>query len=91
MLRGQFSVQTTLGGHIVRMAEQANFTASRISIILGKFRAAAPDLCWTDECFDNIARDGLGSVVSFAGRELPRYIVNRAVLDTSAQKNWFEG
>ena len=48
-------------------------------------------LCWTDECFDNIARDGLGSVVSFASRELPRYIVNRAALDSSAQKNWFEG
>ena len=42
-IRLMCNLATTLGGHIVRMAEQANFTASRLSIILGKFRAAAPE------------------------------------------------
>ena len=46
-------------------------------------------LCWTDECFDNIARDGLGSVLSFAAHTQPRYIVDTDVLATDAQKGWF--
>ena len=37
-------------------------------------------LCWTDECFDNIARDGLGSVLSFVEGNIPRYVVNKEVL-----------
>ncbi len=36
----------------------------------------AHSLCWTDECFDNIARDGLGSILSFLAGERPRYVVN---------------
>ena len=46
-------------------------------------------LCWTDECFDNIARDGLGSILSFAAHQPPRYIVNRDVLASPAQVSWF--
>lgn len=32
-------------------------------------------LCWTDECFDHIAREGLGCVVSFASGRMPLSIV----------------
>ena len=32
-------------------------------------------LCWTDECFDHIAREGLGCVVSFANGRMPLSIV----------------
>ena len=35
----------------------------------------AHSLCWTDECFDNIARTG-GSILSFVAGERPRYVVN---------------
>ncbi len=38
-------------------------------------------LCWTDECFDNIARDGLGSILSFVAGQNPYYIVNEDVLN----------
>ena len=37
-------------------------------------------LCWTDECFDNIARDGLGSILSFVAGQTPHYVVNKDVL-----------
>ena len=47
-------------------------------------------LCWTDECFDNIARDGLGSVLAFAAHKKPRYVVDIDVLETAVQKSWFE-
>ena len=40
-------------------------------------------LCWTDECFDNIARDGLGSILSFVAGQTPHYVVNKDVLDLS--------
>ena len=32
-------------------------------------------LCWTDECFDAIARDGLGCLVDFAQGRTPRSVV----------------
>ena len=38
-------------------------------------------LCWTDECFDNIARDGLSSILSFVAGQTPQYLVNKDVLN----------
>jgi D-3-phosphoglycerate dehydrogenase len=35
-------------------------------------------LCWTDECFDAIAREGLGCVAAFARGERPASVVNPA-------------
>ena len=32
-------------------------------------------LCWTDECFDAIAREGLGCMVDFANGRVPRSVV----------------
>jgi D-3-phosphoglycerate dehydrogenase len=33
-------------------------------------------LCWTDECFDAIAREGLGSILDFANGRVPKSIVH---------------
>jgi phosphoglycerate dehydrogenase-like enzyme len=35
-------------------------------------------LCWTDECFDAIAREGLGCIVDFARGKTPRSVVRPA-------------
>jgi D-3-phosphoglycerate dehydrogenase len=32
-------------------------------------------LCWTDECFDTIAREGLGCIVDFAQGRTPKSVV----------------
>jgi len=32
-------------------------------------------LCWTDECFDAIAREGLGCVVDFANGRVPKSVI----------------
>jgi D-3-phosphoglycerate dehydrogenase len=32
-------------------------------------------LCWTDECFDAIAREGLGNVIAFSRGERPASVV----------------
>ena len=45
-------------------------------------------LCWTDECFDAIARAGLGSVVDFATHRKPVSVVNRDVLAHPAVVAW---
>jgi len=38
-------------------------------------------LCWTDECFHNMATTGLGSIVAALRGQPPKFIVNRDVLD----------
>ena len=37
-------------------------------------------LCWTDECFDQIAREGLGCIADFAAGKTPTSVVNREYL-----------
>jgi D-3-phosphoglycerate dehydrogenase len=46
-------------------------------------------LCWTDENFGNIARDGLGSIVDLLARRRPRHIVNPEVLEHARLRAWF--
>jgi phosphoglycerate dehydrogenase-like enzyme len=46
-------------------------------------------LSWTDECFDAIARAGLGSIAAYAKHTLPESIVNREVLAQPAVASWF--
>ena len=48
-------------------------------------------LCWTDECFHNMATTGLASIVdAFAGRR-PEFIVNRDVLEHPRVRAWLGG
>jgi D-3-phosphoglycerate dehydrogenase len=35
-------------------------------------------LCWTDECFDAIAREGLGCIVDFANGRTPKSVIRVA-------------
>jgi phosphoglycerate dehydrogenase-like enzyme len=45
-------------------------------------------LCWTDECFRNIAREGFGGLVSLARGVAPPNVVNREVLSHPRVKAW---
>jgi phosphoglycerate dehydrogenase-like enzyme len=45
-------------------------------------------LCWTDECFHNIAREGFGGLVSLARGVAPPNVVNREVLSHPRVKAW---
>ena len=38
-------------------------------------------LCWTDECFHNMAATGLQSIVDALAGRVPEFVVDRAVLD----------
>jgi phosphoglycerate dehydrogenase-like enzyme len=48
-------------------------------------------LCWTDECFHNMASTGLASIVDALARRRPEFIVNRDVLDHPRVRAWFGG
>jgi phosphoglycerate dehydrogenase-like enzyme len=45
-------------------------------------------LCWTDECFHNMAAIGLGSIVDALSGRAPEFIVNREVLEHPRVKAW---
>jgi phosphoglycerate dehydrogenase-like enzyme len=47
-------------------------------------------LCWTDECFGNIAREGFGGLVALARGAAPANIVNREVLAHPRVKAWLK-
>ncbi len=42
-------------------------------------------LCWTDECFHNMATTGLSSIVDALAGRVPEFVVNREVLARSAR------
>ena len=45
-------------------------------------------LCWTDECFHNMASTGLSSIVDVLARRAPPFIVNREVLAHPRVREW---
>ena len=46
-------------------------------------------LCWTDECFHNMASTGLRSIVDALNGRIPEFLVNRAVLQHARAAEWF--
>ena len=46
-------------------------------------------LCWTDECFHNMAATGLRSIVEVLNGRIPEFLVNRAVLQHARAAAWF--
>ena len=45
-------------------------------------------LCWTDECFHNMAATGLASIVDVAQGRRPPFVVNPEVLDHPRVRAW---
>ena len=45
-------------------------------------------LCWTDECFHNMATTGLASIVDALAGRRPRFVVNPDVLAHPAVRDW---
>ncbi len=47
-------------------------------------------LCWTDECFHNMASTGLKSIVDVLHGSLPEFLVNREVLAHERVRAWHQ-
>jgi D-3-phosphoglycerate dehydrogenase len=48
-------------------------------------------LCWTDECFHNMATTGLASIVDALAGRVPEFVVNRDVLVDPRVRAWLAG
>jgi phosphoglycerate dehydrogenase-like enzyme len=48
-------------------------------------------LCWTDECFHNMATTGLASIVDALAGRVPEFVVDREVLAHPRVKAWLGG
>ncbi|TMH02259.1 MAG: dehydrogenase [Betaproteobacteria bacterium] len=48
-------------------------------------------LCWTDECFHNMAATGLKSIVDAMEGRVPEFVVNREVLHHPRVRAWRKG
>ncbi len=48
-------------------------------------------LCWTDECFHNMATTGLASIVDALAGRCPEFVVDRAALDHPRVRAWLDG
>lgn len=48
-------------------------------------------LCWTDECFHNMATTGLASIVDALACRCPEFVVDRAALDHPRVRAWLGG
>ena len=47
-------------------------------------------LCWTDECFHNMASTGLASIVAALSGRKPEFVVNPEVLSHPRVKAWLK-
>ena len=80
-------------GHISAAAldvfEQEPVSPDNPLLYMDNVITTSHSLCWTDECFDNIARDGLGSIISFADKRIPKFVVDIEVVKHERQSSWF--
>lgn len=65
----------TIAGAGLDVFEQEPVAPDNPLLSMDQVLLAPHALCWTDECFDAIAREGLGCLVDFAAGRTPRSVV----------------
>ena len=65
----------TIAGAGLDVFEQEPIAADNPLLNMDNVLLAPHSLCWTDECFDHMAREGLGCIVDFAQGKTPKSIV----------------
>jgi len=64
-----------IAGAALDVFEQEPVAADNPLLTMDNVLLAPHSLCWTDECFDHIAREGLGCLAAFAKGERPLSVV----------------
>jgi D-3-phosphoglycerate dehydrogenase len=65
----------TIAGAGIDVFEQEPVDPANPLLKMDNVIVAPHALCWTDECFDAIAREGLGCMVDFANGRTPKSVV----------------
>ena len=93
MIKESDLIDALTSGHISAAAldvfEQEPVSPDNPLLYMDNVITTSHSLCWTDECFDNIARDGLGSIISFADKRIPKFVVDIEVVKHERQSSWF--
>ena len=66
----------TIAGAGLDVFEQEPIASDNPLLSMDNVLLAPHSLCWTDECFDHMAREGLGCIVDFARGKRPKSVVN---------------
>jgi phosphoglycerate dehydrogenase-like enzyme len=77
-----------IAGAALDVFEQEPVAADNPLLRMANVILSPHSLCWTDECFDNMATTGLASIVDLLEHRPPEFIVNRAVLDHPRVREW---
>jgi D-3-phosphoglycerate dehydrogenase len=77
-----------IAGAALDVFEQEPVVADNPLLAMDNVILSPHSLCWTDECFHNMATTGLASIVELLERRPPEFIVNRAALDHPRVREW---
>jgi phosphoglycerate dehydrogenase-like enzyme len=78
-----------MAGAALDVFEQEPVDAANPLLAMDNVIVTPHSLCWTDECFHNMAVTGLTSIVDALSGRVPEFVVNREVLDHPRVKPWF--
>jgi len=79
----------TIAGAALDVFEQEPVASENPLLAMDNVIVTPHSLCWTDECFDAIARSGLGAIVDTLAHRVPQHLVNRDVLMHDDVRRWF--
>ena len=71
----------TIAGAAIDVFEQEPVAPDNPLLAMDNVIVTPHSLCWTDECFHNMASTGLASIVDALSGRKPEFVVNREVFD----------
>ena len=81
-------VERRIAGAAVDVFEQEPVDPANPLLAMDNVIVTPHSLCWTDECFHNMATIGLASIVDVLARRRPHFVVDPAVLDHPRVRSW---
>jgi phosphoglycerate dehydrogenase-like enzyme len=77
-----------IGGAALDVFEQEPVAPDNPLLRMENVIVTPHSLCWTDECFHNMAATGLASIVDALAGRRPEFVVNRDVLEHPRVRAW---
>ena len=81
--------QKRIAGAALDVFEQEPVDPANPLLAMDNVIVTPHSLCWTDECFHNMATTGLQSIVDALAGKVPEFVVDRAVLEHPRARAWF--